>query len=76
MNLLLNDSVRLAIITRGLLPTEAEILKKLRLEPTQVSIAKEGVATIFNKQSADSTISKSQLRDILTGKIATWAPAP
>jgi phosphate transport system substrate-binding protein len=73
MNLLLNDSVRLAIITRGLLPTEAEILKKLRLEPTQVSIAKEGVATIFNKQSADSTISKSQLRDILTGKIATWA---
>lgn len=73
MNLLLNDSVRLAIITRGLLPTEAEILKKLRLEPTQVSIAKEGVATIFNKQSADSTISRSQLRDILTGKIATWA---
>jgi phosphate transport system substrate-binding protein len=73
MNLLLNDSVRLAIITRGLLAPESEIMKSLMLEPSQVAIAKEGIATIFNKQNPDSVITTTQLKDILTGKIATWS---
>jgi len=72
MNLLLNDSVRLAVITRGLLSSEMEMLKNLKLEPTQVAIAKEGIAAIFNKKNPDSVITLPQIKDILTGKISTW----
>lgn len=73
MNLLLNDSVRLAIITRGLLDNEAALFKKLMLEPTQVTVAKEGIALIFNKNNPDSMLTVPQLKDILTGKISTWS---
>lgn len=73
MNLLLNDSVRLAVITRGLMASEMEMLKSRQLEPHEVAIAKEGIAAIFNKKNADSVISLPQLKDVLTGKISTWS---
>ena len=73
MNLLLNDSVRLAIITRGLLASETEMFNKRQIHPTQVSVAKEGIAAIFNKKNRDSVITLPQLKDVLSGKISTWS---
>ena len=72
MDLLLKDSVRLAVITRKLLKEEDEMFTRQILEPSQVTIAKEGIALIVNKQSPDSLLTVSQLKDIMTGKIATW----
>ena len=73
MNLLLNDSVRLAIITRGVLASEREMFKGRQLEPRQVEVAKEAIASIFNRKNPDSVITLPQLKDILTGKISTWS---
>jgi len=73
MNLLLNDSVRLAIITRGLMDSETALFGTRQVHPKQVVVAKEGIATIFNKQNPDSSITLPLIRDILTGKISTWA---
>ncbi len=72
INQLLKDSVRLAIITRGLLPLEQELFTKKVLKPTQIAVAKEGIGLIVNNSNPDSVISVEQLRDILTGKISNW----
>jgi phosphate transport system substrate-binding protein len=72
INQLLADSVRLAIITRSLLPLEEELFAKKILKPTQIAVAKEGIGLIVNNSNPDSLLTVAQLRDILTGKISNW----
>lgn len=72
INQLLTDSVRLAIVTRKLLPVEEELFAKKILKPTQIAVAKEGIGLIVNNNNPDSLLTVQQLKDVLTGKITNW----
>jgi phosphate transport system substrate-binding protein len=72
INLLLQDSVRLAIATRTLTEPEKEHLRSRRFVPREIKIATDGIAVIVNNQNTDSLISVSDLRKIMTGEITEW----
>jgi phosphate transport system substrate-binding protein len=69
---LLRDSVRLAIVTRKLYPSEKQKLDSLKITPTQFVVAKEAIALIVNKDNPDSLIQWNQLEEILRGKVSQW----
>ncbi|WP_256010711.1 PstS family phosphate ABC transporter substrate-binding protein [Desertivirga xinjiangensis] len=67
LNSFLNDSVRIAIMSRELLPSElASFKKKNRIVRTN-RFAVDAVALISNKSSLDSTITVQEIIDILKG---------
>ncbi|WP_455672102.1 PstS family phosphate ABC transporter substrate-binding protein [Phocaeicola sp.] len=72
MNLLLKDSVRLAITTRRLTEKEEKYFNDKKFFPVSVKMATDGLALIVNKQNADSLITVSRFKEILTGKITDW----
>ncbi|MDR1730250.1 MAG: substrate-binding domain-containing protein [Prevotellaceae bacterium] len=72
INLLLRDSVRLAIATRTLTGQEKEYLKSRKFFAREIKIATDGIAVIINRQNTDSLISVSDLQKIMTGKITDW----
>ncbi|CAN5395519.1 substrate-binding domain-containing protein [soil metagenome] len=69
---LMNDSVRLAIVTRQLTAGEREPFARAKITPTESNIGMGAVAIILNKTSKDTVIRVTQLKDILTGKITNW----
>lgn len=69
---LLNDSVRLAIVTRKLYPSEKQILDSAHIKGAQVLVAREAIALIVHKENTDSLISFDQLKKILNGEISKW----
>ena len=67
-----NDSVRIAITSRELLPNEKAILEKQKIIPRTLKIAEDAVALIVNNSNADTAITYEQLSDIINGKITNW----
>ena len=73
INLLLNDSVRFTIATRTLTEGEKAHLKSAhKFYVREIKVATDGIAVIVNNRNADSLISVSDLRKIMTGKITDW----
>ncbi len=73
INLLLKDSVRLAITTRVLTEGETAALEQnSKLFPKAIMLATDAVALIINKDNQDSLLTTGQLRKILSGEITTW----
>lgn len=72
LNLLVTDSVRMAVATRDLTEEEKNILRHKQLIPRSVHIATDGMALIINKKNTDSLLTVQQLKDIFTGKITSW----
>lgn len=72
LNLLLQDSVRLAVSTRPLTEGEINTLHAKKLFPKETVIAIDGIAFIVNKLNNDSVISVPDLRKIVTGEITQW----
>lgn len=72
INMLLRDSVRLAITTRPLTEKEKAALNSQKLFPKEVKIATDAIAIIVNKENKDSLITVDELRNILTGDITLW----
>ena len=72
INLLLKDSVRLAITTRPLSSKEEEYLKSKKFEPHSYKLALDGIALIVNKSNPDTLITVDQFRQILIGKATKW----
>jgi len=72
INLLLKDSVRVAITTRALSTKEDEFLKTKQFNARSYKIATDGVALIVNKKNADSLISVENIRKIITGEVTNW----
>ncbi len=72
INLLLKDSVRLAIATRMLTPEELESFHSRKFEPRAIKIATDGLALIVNRQNPDSLISVRDIRRILGGEVKSW----
>lgn len=72
IDLLLKDSVRLAITSRKLTEQENKYLESKKFFPKEIKIATDGIALIVNKQNPDSLISVPTLKKILTGEITRW----
>ena len=71
IDLLLTDSVRVALLSRKLTPDELSTLKQRTLIPTTARFAIDAVALIVNKSSADTSFTVSEIRNMLTGKVKT-----
>ena len=68
VNNLLNDSVRVAILSRELTADERAVLTKRTLAIETLRFAIDAVALIVNKASNDTTITVGQLKKMLTGQ--------
>jgi len=68
----LNDSVRLIVSSRKLLPSEEDILKSKKLVPEQVKIASDAIVFIVNNDNSDTLLGLDQLKDIFGGKDSLW----
>jgi phosphate transport system substrate-binding protein len=71
VNLLLEDSVRVALLSRKLTPDELLALKQRTLNPIVDRFAIDAVALIVNKSSMDTSFTVSEIRNMLTGKAKT-----
>lgn len=68
---LLNDSVRIAILSRTLDSNEIKLLKSRTLPPEIHRFAVDAVALIVNQASADTLITVSELKKMLNGQTKT-----
>lgn len=72
INLLLKDSVRLAITTRKLTAEEVNSFHSRKFYPQEIKLATDGLALIVNRQNPDTLISVRDIRRILTGEVKNW----
>lgn len=72
MDALLKDSVRMIITTRKLAKSEEDVIVASKIFPTQLKIAKDGIALILNRANPDTLFDITQLKSILEGKISNW----
>jgi len=68
VNMLLEDSVRVVILSRELDTNEIKVLKTKNLSPATSQFAVDAVAIIVNKASNDTTITVSEIKKMLTGE--------
>lgn len=73
VNLLLKDTVRLAITTRTYTKKELESFHSRDFEPKFIHLATDGLALIVNKNNNDTLISIYDFKKILTGKATKWS---
>lgn len=72
VNLLLKDSLRLAITSRRLTPEEMNSFNSRKFFPQEIKIATDGLALITHRGNPDTLITVNQLRSILTGRVLQW----
>ena len=72
VNLLLKDSLRLAITSRRLTPEEVNSFNSRKFFPQEIKIATDGLALITNRENPDTLITVNEIRSILTGKVTQW----
>ena len=72
VNLLLKDSLRLAITSRRLTPEEMNSFNSRKFFPQEIKIATDGLALITNRSNPDTLISVKDFRRILTGDAGRW----
>lgn len=65
-------TVRLIISSKNLSKEEKQFYINKKLVAKEVAIANDAIAIIINKQNRDSILSVDQIKQILTGKIASW----
>ncbi|WP_107827200.1 substrate-binding domain-containing protein [Mucilaginibacter yixingensis] len=68
LNLLLNDSIRFAILARDLKPDEKKLMERRTLPATVNVFAHDAIALIVNQSSADTNITVSEVKNMLNGK--------
>lgn len=69
---LMNDSARLAIITRRFTDEEKEYFKSIKITPTELDVAISAVALIVHSNNRDTLITMEQVKALLQGKIDSW----
>lgn len=72
INLLLKDSVRLAIATRTLTEEEMNSFHSRKFYPREIKLATDALALIVNRTNPDSLLSVRDFRRILTGEAKSW----
>lgn len=71
IGMLMNDSVRLAILSRELSAEEQKVFKSRNLTAETSRFAVDAVALIVNSASSDTLLTVAQLKNMLTGKSAS-----
>lgn len=71
--LLNNDSIRLAIVSRELSADEKEFFQAHKIIPRELKIAEDAIALIIHPENNDTILSYEQLESIINGKIARWS---
>jgi phosphate transport system substrate-binding protein len=72
LNLLIRDSVRLAIVSRPLSKKEMDYFHGKKLFPREVRLALDGIAILVNPANPDTLLTVETIRQILLGKITSW----
>ncbi len=72
IQLMLQDSTRLAVVTRHLKPEEKEVFTKQNLKYRALHMATDAIAFITNGSSKDTLISVDELKSVMQGKIIQW----
>lgn len=72
INLLLKDSVRLAIASRPLSAEELAFFSARKFFPKVIPIGIDGIAVIVHPSNPDTLFSVETIRNILLGRITTW----
>jgi len=62
-----NNKARLILVTRQLTKEEKEMCEQKQMYQSGLELAKDAIAVIINKASADSMLGASELKGILTG---------
>lgn len=73
LDALLNDSVRLAVVTRRFTAEEKDYFKTVKITPTELDVALSAVALIVHRNNPDTLINMDQLQALLQGKISRWS---
>jgi len=71
LRLLLDDKVRLALLSRDLNVQEVKVLKQKNLSPETYRFAIDAIALIVNKASNDTLITIKEIKKMLNGKTKT-----
>ncbi|MFA6702417.1 MAG: substrate-binding domain-containing protein [Dysgonamonadaceae bacterium] len=72
IDLLMKDSVRLAVTARRFTEAELGYFNLKTFEPEEIRIAIDGIAFIIHPENPDSIISVKDVRKILTGEVTKW----
>ena len=72
MRAFMDDSVRLAVVSRQLTEAEKAHFKSIQIEPRAIRIGVDGVAIILHPSNPDSLLTTAQLRGIFTGQLKQW----
>lgn len=72
INLLLKDSVRLAIATRTLTEEEMNSFHSRKFYPREIKLATDGLTLIVNRANQDSLMTVRDFSRILTGEAKEW----
>lgn len=67
-----DNSIRTIVAARRLTNEEKIRLKNRKLKPREQRIAVDAIALIVNNDNPQDVISMQELRDILSGKVASW----
>jgi len=72
LNLLLKDSVRLAIVSRPLSAKEMDYFHAKKFFPKIIPFAIDGIAVLVNPANPDTLFSVETIRKIMMGEITSW----
>ena len=72
VKLLLEDSVRLIVITRQLTDQEKAFFQEKKITPRTLKIATDAVAIIVNAANPDTLLTVDQLASIFKGDVRKW----
>ncbi len=72
MDLLVKDSVRVAIVPRLYNEEETKYFENIKIKPRATQIAVDAIAFIVHKENPDTAISYETMKQILSGKVSTW----
>lgn len=73
INLLLQEKVRLAIVTRPLNQQEIDFFKNKDIYPESIALAYDAIAVITNSDNEIKTLTTQQISGILSGQIVNWS---
>ncbi|MFT4033328.1 MAG: substrate-binding domain-containing protein [Siphonobacter sp.] len=72
VQLMLQDSARVAVTTRNLKADERKIFDEKNIRYRAYQMATDAVALITNGNTSDTLISITELKDVMLGKITKW----
>ena len=73
VNMLMTDSIQLAITTRNFTKEEFDNLKARNYLPVAIPLAYDGLSLIINKENTDSCITVKDIKRVLSGQAKTWS---